>query len=98
MDAPRDNHGQPLAFLNVGTGIDLTIRELSEQIAQAVGYSGRIRWDTSKPDGTPKKQLNVSRLSELGWKARIPLTEGLPLAYEDFLNCITTGRLRGHNP
>lgn len=98
VDAPRDNHGQPLAFLNVGTGIDLTIRELSEQIAQAVGYSGRIRWDTSKPDGTPKKQLNVSRLSELGWKARIPLTEGLPLAYEDFLNCITTGRLRGHNP
>ena len=76
-DAPRDDTGQPLAFLNVGTGVDLTIRELAEAVAAATGYSGQLEWDTSKPDGTPKKQLDVSRLAALGWRARIPLAEGL---------------------
>jgi GDP-L-fucose synthase len=76
-DAPRDDAGQPLAFLNVGTGVDLTIRELAEAVAAATGYSGQLEWDTSKPDGTPKKQLDVSRLAALGWRARIPLAEGL---------------------
>jgi GDP-L-fucose synthase len=74
-------HWQPgpfeLPFLNVGTGVDLSIRELAEAVANATGYSGTIQWDTSKPDGTPKKQLNVSRLASLGWRARIPLVEGL---------------------
>ena len=60
-------------FLNVGTGVDLTIRELAE----ATGFQGEIHWDASKPDGTPKKQLDVSRLAELGWRARIPLADGL---------------------
>ena len=64
-------------FLNVGTGVDLTIRELAEAVAEATGFQGEIRWDASKPDGTPKKQLDVSRLAELGWRARIPLAEGL---------------------
>jgi GDP-L-fucose synthase len=64
-------------FLNVGTGVDLTIRELAEAVAAATGFSGEILWDASKPDGTPKKQLDVSRLAELGWRARIPLVEGL---------------------
>jgi len=64
-------------FLNVGTGVDLTIRELAEAVAEATGFQGEIHWDTSKPDGTPKKQLDVSRLAELGWRARIPLAEGL---------------------
>jgi GDP-L-fucose synthase len=64
-------------FLNVGTGMDLTIRKLAEQVATASGYHGEITWDTSKPDGTPKKQLDVSRFSALGWKARIRLEEGL---------------------
>ena len=64
-------------FINVGTGVDLTIRELAEAVAAATGFSGEIRWDASKPDGTPKKQLDVSRLAELGWRARIPLAEGL---------------------
>jgi GDP-L-fucose synthase len=63
--------------LNVGTGVDLTIRELAEQVAEATGYPGEIIWDTSKPDGTPKKQLDVSRLAQLGWQARISLVEGL---------------------
>ena len=66
-----------LQFLNVGTGVDLTIRELAEAVAGATGYQGEILWDASKPDGTPKKQLDVSRLADLGWRARIPLVEGL---------------------
>ena len=64
-------------FLNVGTGVDLTIRELAEAVAAATGFQGEIHWDASKPDGTPKKQLDVSRLAALGWRARIPLAEGL---------------------
>ena len=77
QEAPRDDQGKPLAFLNVGTGVDLTIKELAEQIAAVVGFEGTIEWDTSKPDGTPKKQLDMSRLKLLGWQARIPLEEGL---------------------
>ena len=64
-------------FLNVGTGVDLTIRKLAEAVAAATGFSGEILWDASKPDGTPKKQLDVNRLAALGWRARIPLPEGL---------------------
>ena len=71
-------------FLNVGTGVDLTIRELAEAVAAATGYRGEIRWDTSKPDGTPKKQLDVGRLAELGWQAQIPLAEGLASTVADF--------------
>ena len=65
-------------FLNVGTGVDLTIRELAEAVAAATGFQGEIHWDGSKPDGTPKKQLDVSRLATLGWRSRISLGEGLP--------------------
>jgi GDP-L-fucose synthase len=68
---------EDLQFLNVGTGLDLTIRELAEAVAAATGYQGEIHWDASKPDGTPKKQLDVSRLAALGWRARIPLADGL---------------------
>ena len=75
--APLDDAGQPLPFLNVGTGLDLTIRQLAEAVARATGFSGEIIWDSSKPDGTPKKQLDVSRLASLGWTARIPLEDGL---------------------
>jgi len=75
---------EELQFLNVGTGLDLTIRELAEAVAAATGYQGEIRWDTSKPDGTPKKQLDVGRLAALGWTARIPLAEGLASTVADF--------------
>ena len=75
---------EELQFLNVGTGVDLTIRELAEAVAAATGYQGEIHWDTSKPDGTPKKQLDVGRLAELGWTARIPLDEGLASTVADF--------------
>jgi GDP-L-fucose synthase len=76
-DAAKDDQGKPLAFLNVGTGVDLTIKELAEQIAAVVGFEGTIEWDSSRPDGTPKKQLEVGRMKELGWSACIPLREGL---------------------
>jgi GDP-L-fucose synthase len=64
-------------FLNVGTGVDLTIRALAEAVAEAMGYRGEILWDASKPDGTPKKQLDVSRVASLGWQSQIPLAQGL---------------------
>ena len=76
-DSPCYDAGQPLSFLNVGTGVDLSIRELAEAVAKATGFQGEILWDQTQPDGTPKKQLDVSRLSELGWTARISLADGL---------------------
>ena len=76
-DAPRNDQGEPLTHLNVGTGVDLSIRQLAEAVAEVTGFQGEIHWDASKPDGTPKKQLDVSRLASLGWQARIPLAEGL---------------------
>lgn len=72
--------------VNIGTGEELSIGELAEKIAHMVGFGGRIRWDSSKPDGTPRKLLDLTSLHALGWKARILLDEGLPLAYADFLN------------
>ena len=93
-NAPKDDQGQPLAFLNVGTGIDLPIKSLAQQVADAVGYVGAIHWDTSKPDGTPRKQLNVSRLASMGWEAKIDLKDGLPMAVADYLDRRSTGELR----
>ncbi len=69
--------GGDLRFLNVGTGTDITISQLAELVADATGYSGRIEWDASRPDGTPRKLLDVSALQSLGWQSRIPLEEGL---------------------
>jgi len=68
-------------IVNIGTGTDLTIRELAELVQSVVGYSGRIVFDPSKPDGTPVKQLDVSRLRDLGWKAQVSLAEGLQRTY-----------------
>ena len=93
-NAPKNDQGEPLSYLNVGTGVDLSIRELAENVAEIVGYSGTIYWDTSKPDGTPKKQLDISRLRQLGWTAQIPLNEGLPLAYQNFKQTLVTGEIR----
>ena len=72
-------------FINVGYGEDVTIRELAELIRRIVGFEGRIEWDTSKPDGTPRKLMDSSRLFALGWKPQIDLEPGIRLAYEDFL-------------
>jgi GDP-L-fucose synthase len=72
-------------FINVGTGEDLTIAELAELVRGVVGYSGKITWDTSKPDGTPRKLLDVSRIRALGWKPEVDLPAGIKLTYETFL-------------
>ncbi|WP_419176487.1 GDP-L-fucose synthase [Desulfosediminicola sp.] len=74
-----------LSHINVGTGIDCTIRELAETVAKVTGFTGNVVFDTSKPDGTPRKLLDVSRLSRLGWQATTPLENGLGKAYEWFL-------------
>jgi GDP-L-fucose synthase len=72
-------------LINIGTGEDLSIGELATLIQQIVGFKGNIVFDASKPDGTPRKLMDVTRLHELGWKHRIELKEGIQLAYEDFL-------------
>ena len=72
-------------IVNVGTGEDVTIRELAETVMQVVGFNGRIVFDTSKPDGTPRKLLDVSRLSALGWRARTTLRDGIAMANADFV-------------
>jgi GDP-L-fucose synthase len=69
-------------LLNIGTGTDVTIRELAETVMRVVGFEGRITFDDSKPDGTPRKLLDVSRLAELGWRAAIPLETGIAQTYE----------------
>ncbi len=72
-------------IINVGCGHDVTIAELSRQIASVVGFEGRIVQDASRPDGTPRKLVDISKLSRLGWSPRISMQEGLPLAYRDYL-------------
>ncbi len=85
-DATYRAHTQPmLSHINVGTGVDCTIRELAETIARVTGYAGRLVWDSSKPDGTPRKLMEVSRLAALGWRAGIGLEDGLRDAYRWFL-------------
>lgn len=71
--------------VNLGTGKEVTIKELTETVAKVVGYDGEIKWDKSKPDGTPRKLLDVSKLKSLGWQYKTELKDGIKLAYEDFL-------------
>lgn len=75
-------------LVNIGTGVDVTIRELAETIQKTVGYEGKINWNTDKPDGTPRKLMDVSKLHDLGWKHTIDLKEGIEKVYEDFRNNI----------
>lgn len=72
--------------VNAGTGKELSIKELTELVADVIGYKGKIEWDTTKPNGTPRKLLDVSKATALGWTYSIELREGIALAYEDFLN------------
>lgn len=79
-------HTQPmLSHINVGTGVDCTIRELVETVAKVVGFKGRIEFDSSKPDGAPRKLMDVSRLKQLGWQAQVSLEQGLQQTYQWFL-------------
>ena len=81
-------------WVNVGTGQDVTIRELAETVADVVGYRGAIRWDSSKPDGTPRKLLDVGKMSDLGWKAKTPLRQGIEEVYADFQSAWEQDALR----
>jgi GDP-L-fucose synthase len=80
--------GVDAGMYNIGTGVDVTIRELADTVMQVIGFKGQIVFDASKPDGTPRKLLDVSRLSNLGWQAKTSLREGISLAYQDFQNQI----------
>ena len=84
----------PPDWVNVGTGTDVSIAELAQLIAQTVGYEGRIEYDRTKPDGTPVKRTDVTRLHQTGWQHRITLAEGLKLTYDSFLEESRTNRLR----
>ncbi len=77
LDAPKDKFKRPLAYLNVGSGDEISIKDLAELISLKVGYTGSIAWDSSKPDGTPRKLLNSKRLNQLGWKRKITLDDGI---------------------
>ncbi len=78
-----DNYNSE-GWVNVGTGVDLSIKELAETIAEIAGYKGEIVWDSSKPDGAPRKLLNVDKMSGLGWSSKITLTDGLKSVYEEY--------------
>jgi len=80
-------------FLNIGAGEDMAIADFARLVADVVGYQGNIVFDTSRPDGTPRKLLDVSKLTALGWHAETPLREGLAAAYADF-RARETGRER----
>jgi GDP-L-fucose synthase len=89
MNLPKASYEaqtQPMqSQINVGYGSDVTIAELAQAVGRAVGFTGRIEFDSSKPDGTPRKLMDSSRLNALGWHAHTDLTQGLSLAYQDFL-------------
>ncbi len=97
MNLPAEvyrRHTQPmLSHINIGTGVDCTIHELAETVARVTGFAGRLAWDASKPDGTPRKLMDVSRLAALGWRATIGLEDGLRDAYRWFLEHHAEARL-----
>lgn len=80
------NHYSGDETVNAGTGKEVSIRQLAQLVADVVGYHGRIHWDTSKPNGTPRKLLDISKVEKMGWKYKIELEDGLQKSYEDFLN------------
>ena len=87
-------HANPPDLVNIGLGTDVTIRELTELVAEVIGFKGRITWDATKPDGTPRKLMDVSRLSALGWQARVGLRAGVAATYASFLAEQAGGTLR----
>ena len=90
-DSPKDKFGNNLTYLNIGTGQDLSIANLAKKISSIIQYEGEIIWDHTKPDGTFKKLLDVSRINNLGWKAKISLDSGLKRTINEIdLNKIIT--------
>ena len=102
MNLPKatlDAHTQPMqSHINVGCGSDITIKELALAVGQTVGYQGTIDFDTSKPDGSPRKLMDSSRLNALGWQAQVGLEVGLAAAYQDFLNPVIPANAGIHPP
>ncbi|MEZ8585551.1 GDP-L-fucose synthase [Vibrio cyclitrophicus] len=82
----QENTQEMLSHINVGTGLDCTIRELVETVSRVVGFDGEIEFDSTKPDGTPRKLMDVSRLKDLGWEAKMSLEDGLTMTYQWFLD------------
>ena len=87
----QDRNDGLAPLMNIGVGHDITIRELAETVAAAVGFTGKLEFDASKPDGTPRKLMNVDRLNAMGWTARTNMKDGLKAAYADFLKRQTVG-------
>ncbi len=83
-EAPLDASGKKLAWLNVGSGKEISIKDLAKKISDLIGYKGKIVWDKDKPDGTPRKLLDTSRIMSLGWKPKTSLEDGIKLAIADF--------------
>lgn len=79
-----DADGTVQSHINVGSGIEITIKELAETVSEVVGFEGEIEWDSTKPDGTPRKLMDSSRLNKLGWSAKVQMKDGIGRAYEDF--------------
>ena len=96
MNLPKptyDQHTSPmLSHTNVGYGQDVTIAESAQTIASVVGYTGTISFDTTKPDGAPRKWMDSTRINNLGWQAKVSLSQGLALAYQDFIQNVVKGR------
>ncbi len=93
-DAPLDQLGEPLAWLNVGTGTDLSIKELAEMIANITSFEGKIIWNKDKPEGTFRKLLDVSKLEKLGWKSKISLNDGIRITYKDYKKELNNKKIR----
>lgn len=88
-NAPRDINGNILTYLNVGTNTDLRIDELALMVANALGYSGKIFWDKTRPDGTPRKKLDISRIAQLGWRPTTPLKSGISATIESYKSVVS---------
>lgn len=82
--APKDVNGDSITILNVGTGLEISIKELAFKIAKYINYKGKIMWDTTEPDGTPRKRLNINRVKKLGWQPKISLDEGIKQTLKSF--------------
>ena len=81
-----DDSGTVQSHINIGSGKEVTIKELAETVKEVIGFEGELEWDTSKPDGTPRKLMDSSRINALGWKPQVNFREGIARAYQDFLN------------
>ena len=94
-NSPRNENGEPLSYLNVGTGLDISIKQLAELISNEYGYCGKINWDHSKPDGTPKKLLDISRIRSLGWEPKITLEAGVKKTIQEFKKIYKSKNFKG---